>query len=239
MANQLQRQEPSLGGSPAKDDWQNIADGIQQWFEGARFTDPLSVFDFAWICEKGHDPDLVLYLGQKFSKFLEGQCELKTPVPWPLPSVTGDRSAMWRFIATISMLLGKWRGDPPVDHLPSSVEAHWCEQHPDILQSVQTAQRARTRYSVVGEEDWTTQELIAGAQLHKKKKLAILWKYDLSGQRTWVHAARTLAYVVFGRLPCQRHAEDWILSEMRPALWPWQEDSFLLSRVRPCSVRHE
>jgi hypothetical protein len=201
MSHTLKQQEPTpghtVGGGPP-DAIDDDLPSLQHVLDDARFRDPLSVFDFAWLCEKGQDPGLVLYLGQKFSKFLEARCELKTPVPWPLPSVTRDRSAMWWFVATISMLLDKWRGDPPADHLPGSVGARWCEQHPDILQNVQTAQRARTRYSVVGEEDWTISELMAGTEMQQKKKPALLWKDELSGQRTWVQAARTLAYVVFG-----------------------------------------
>lgn len=159
---------------------------------------PFSAFELAWIYNDGGQPDLALYIGRRFSVALEALCKLETGVQWPPPSLSGELSAVTRFVITITSLLGQWRNDPAPDTVFGSLGAHWIERHPEILRKIQAAQSARSRHCALGERSWAIKELLAGSRSRRDKKLEVAWIDKLSGQRTWTQAAETIAYAVFG-----------------------------------------
>jgi hypothetical protein len=170
---------------------------------GSYLTDWYAAFLVAWNYE--HKPENPLALAEDFPEFLRAMCSSRKSLS-AFPSkladfLAGDPDAGFRiFVATIGSLLQAWRKGLPSNSRLGSPAAHWCDEHPAILEVIQDAMRSRSRCIQPRGGDWTPYECRPGGPAHARgnKKLVLVIEERFIGQRSWSQAAQTAAYALFG-----------------------------------------
>jgi len=168
-------------------------------------TDPMAAFIAAWHYDLEPNSDFLVYLGDIFPELLREMCGSRdiihqSPVRPQTVLFGNSQDALSIYLGTIARLLRTWRNEPPPSGLWGDATAHWCDQHPEILQAIQVAMCSRSFYFSPERIEWTQEELRPGGPAHSKDnvKLGLVSMVRFIGQRTWHQAARTAAYALFG-----------------------------------------
>jgi len=192
--------EQATGTAAEIPSWANECGALfaQHVFDHRRsFTDPFEAICTAW--EYDHDPtsEFIEHLRGLFPETLAAQCGCSPD------KLSGNPSKAFNmFMAVLVVSLRVWRCEPLPGGLYGSVVAHWYARHPEIFSKVQEAFRLRARAPKIEKAAWTLSEVVsahgAGIELPESGKLELSFMEHFSGQRTWMQAAQTAAYALFG-----------------------------------------
>ena len=178
-------------------DWAKLTPSASPLAHGLHVADPFMAFCVAWKYDR--EPENGLGLDEDFPKLLQAMCGGRTSSQKVV--LSGDPGIAFPiFLTTISHLLRVWREEPASGGLPGSAAAHWCDQHPEILERIQDALASRSRFFQPEMADWTLGELRPGGLAHvtEHRKLKLSTTARFVGQRSWGQAAQTAAYALFG-----------------------------------------